>query len=57
MTGADFLALALAIGERPVEQGIAGAEGIWLENAAHVPTDRADREASRDAILGFLARQ
>ena len=40
----------------PVEHGIPGAKAVWLENAAHVPTDRADREASRDAILRFLAR-
>lgn len=40
----------------PVEHGIPGAEGLLLENASHVPTDQQDREAFRDAILGFLAR-
>ena len=41
----------------PVEEGIRLAEGFVLENAAHVPTDRADRDAFEEAILGFLARQ
>lgn len=41
---------------RPVEQGIPGAVGVMLENASHVPTDAADRETFRTAILDFLAR-
>ena len=40
----------------PVEHGIPTAEGVWLEQASHVPTDVGDREAFRDAILSFIAR-
>ncbi|MGI9480681.1 MAG: alpha/beta fold hydrolase [Hyphomicrobiaceae bacterium] len=40
----------------PVEHGIRGAEGIMLDNASHVPTDREDREAFRHGILDFLGR-
>ena len=40
----------------PVEHGIPVAEGLMLENASHVPTDRDDRDTFKDAILDFLAR-
>ena len=39
----------------PVEQGIPGASGHWLPEAAHVATGREERESFSSAILAFLA--
>lgn len=52
--GRDFItAPRLTI---PVEQGIPHAESLMLENAAHVPTNRADRSQLHHTILDFLSR-
>lgn len=40
----------------PVEQGIPGSVGFWLDEASHVPTAPADRAAFRDTIMSFIGR-
>ncbi len=39
----------------PVEQGIPGARGHWMPDAAHVVTGREARAEFCDILLGFLA--
>ena len=38
----------------PVQEGIPGARGHWLPEAAHVATGRDERRSFCDALLGFL---
>jgi hypothetical protein len=38
----------------PVEQGIPGARGHWMREAAHVATGREARAEFCDVLLGFL---
>lgn len=53
-TGRDMLTAPRL--SRPVEEGISGAEGWTIEDAAHVITDRRSREAFARRIVDFLGR-